>query len=467
MPKVLLTSLDPRLQKQASAAEQTLRSNPQYAVEIAQGILHRHPECAEVRRLLRKAQKLVYGNSAKGLGHFIGNVTSFAGLMGNSKLIDTDPLKAVEFAEKSLAKKPADVQANKMLAAAAEKLGWHDTAAFAYEELAHADPKNPGHYAAAAAAYVKDEDFDSALRVSDDALRLFPGNGDLQEVARRASVAKTVQKGKWEGDGDFKDKLKSKDEALALDKSGRVVQDAEEAIRIVTELEQKIAADPENVDYYREAVRQYQLLGDLDRAILALQRARQTNIGRADAALEKQENELSMALYAKRVAELAQQLEADPENAELRAQYENERNAEAAYKLQITQALVERYPNDYGYRYNYGILLLETGHNDDAIQQLQFALRSPKNRHNAMLNLARAFANGNKFDLAADQLQTAKGEILTMSEIKKEIIYELGNALEKLGRVKEAIDEYKVLYMSDSSYKNVSQKINAFYEKQR
>ncbi len=467
MSKVLLKDIDPRLQKQVAAAEQALRTNPQYAAEIAQGVLQRHPSCVEVRRLLRKAQKIQHGTKGKGLGGLLGRLTSVASLRTPSKLVETNPEQAIDAAEKMLEKHPADVGANRTLAAAAEKLGWYSTAAFAYEEICSADPKNIANYLAVGTAYLKDEDFDSALRAMDNGLKIFPGNGELQDMARRASVAKTMNQGKWEGDGDFKSKLKSEKEALEMQKSERVMQDADDAALLVQELEKKIAADPENVDYYREAVRNYQTLGNLEKAIETLRRARKTNIGAADAALEKQENELSMKLRAQQVAGLREKVEANPEDAELKAQYESAAAEEKAHRLQVVQGLVERYPNDYGYRYDYGVLLLEAGRNDEAIQQLQVAQRNPKNRHQAMLYLARAFINGNKFDLAADQLQVAKGEIQTMSDIKKDIIYELGNALEKMGRTKDAIEEYKVIYMADSAFKDVSQKINAFYESNR
>ena len=466
MAKTSLSSLDPREQKQATAAEQALRTSPQYSVEVFQGIVSRNPECLDARRLLRRSQKILHGAapSSKSLGNLFGG---FSGIFGTNKLVETDPRQAIEQAEKSLAKKPNDIAANKLLAAAAEKLGWHDTTAFAYEEIAQADPKNVTHFVHWGSALIKAEDYDGALAATDEALKRFPGNGELQEIARRASVAKTVQRGRWEADDDFKSKVKDLDAASQLDKANRVVQDIEEATRIVAELEQKIAADLENVDLYREAVRNYIIIGDLDKAIETLYRARQTNIGRADAALEKQENELSILALSRKVESLAKQLEQDPNNTQLRAQYEQERTAEFDFRLKISRNLVERYPNDYAYRYNLGVLLLESGHVDEAIQQLQIAQRNPKNRHSAMLNLARAFICGHKYDLAVDQLQTAKGEILPMSDIKKEIIYELGSALDKSKREKEAIDEYKILYMADSSYKDVAQKINSYYESQK
>jgi hypothetical protein len=45
MKKVALTELDPRLQKQITAADQQLKTNPQYAVEVLTGILVRNPGC--------------------------------------------------------------------------------------------------------------------------------------------------------------------------------------------------------------------------------------------------------------------------------------------------------------------------------------------------------------------------------------------------------------------------------------
>ena len=73
MKKVALTELDPRLQKQVGVAEQQLKTNPQYAMEILTGILVRNPGCIEVRRSLRRAQKTILGTK-KGL---------FDGLVGS------------------------------------------------------------------------------------------------------------------------------------------------------------------------------------------------------------------------------------------------------------------------------------------------------------------------------------------------------------------------------------------------
>ena len=36
-----------------------------------------------------------------------------------------------------------------------------------------------------------------------------------------------------------------------------------------------------------------------------------------------------------------------------------------------------------------------------------------------------------------------------------------------MGKAKEAVDEYKIIYMADSGYRDVAKKINDFYERQK
>lgn len=453
MNKVFLKDLDPRIQKQFGAAEQNLKTNAQYAMELASGLLARNPGCVEIRRLLRRAQKSVLGTSKGSFGGFL------SGLVGgpNLKLVESDPAAAMTDAEARIAKKPADTGAHKQLAAAAAKLGLWDTAAFAHEELAELEPKDPAHAVAAANAHIEDLEYDKALAYADQMLKAFPGNGDLMESVRKASVAKTMRKGNWENGEDFRSKLKDQDEATRLEQASRVMTDAGSAQELIANLAKRLEADTENLGLYKEIVSQFTKVGDLDSAIAWLQRGRQTPLGRADVALERQEQELHIRRLENQVK--AAKDAGDEAGAAALAQQE------ADLRLASATTMVERYPNDYGYRFELGSLLLARGRLDEAIQQLQVAQRSPKLRQSALLGLGRAFLAGRKFDLAVEQLQLAKSELTLMNDLKKDVIYALGGAFEAAGKAKEAIDEYKLIYTSDASYRDVSAKINAFYAK--
>ncbi|MBO5254699.1 MAG: hypothetical protein J6B07_02625 [Opitutales bacterium] len=94
---------------------------------------------------------------------------------------------------------------------------------------------------------------------------------------------------------------------------------------------------------------------------------------------------------------------------------------------------------------------------------MQTAQRSPKHRMQSLLGLGRAFSMGGKFDLAVDQLITAKNESKLMNDDKKEVIYELASTYEKMGNKDAAFAEYKEIYQIDASYKDVSAKVDFYY----
>ena len=463
MKKVALTELDPRLQKQVSAADQQMKTNPQYAVEVLSGILARNPGCIEVRRSLRKAQKAMLGTK-KGMFDGLTGALSSGKI---AKAVEADPLAALAAAEEALAKKPIDANANKTIALAALKLDFPELAAFAYEELATNDPTEIQHFVDLANVWISAGENDQALNAADKGLKLFPGNGDLQEAVRRASVNKTMKKGNWEDKGDFQSKLKDKDEALRLDQSARTVTDAATALAQAAELAQKIQTAPDSLDLYREIVRMFLIAEDFDSAIAWLQRGRMTTLGKADTSLERQESDLVIRRYERISKQLRESIAGNPVDAASKEALQKNEIELNDFRLKTAISLVERYPNDFAYRYELGVLLLAANRLEDAVQQLQYAQRNPKFRQPALLAIGRAFTLGGKYDLAIEQLTAAKSEVLMMNDLKKEIISALGETYEKMTKAKEAVDEYKIIYMADSGYRDVAKKINDFYEGQK
>ena len=48
-------------------------------------------------------------------------------------------------------------------------------------------------------------------------------------------------------------------------------------------------------------------------------------------------------------------------------------------------------------------------------------------------------------------------------EEKKELIYQLGSILEKMGKKEESIEQFKQIYEIDIGYKDVAAKVDAYY----
>jgi tetratricopeptide (TPR) repeat protein len=83
-----------------------------------------------------------------------------------------------------------------------------------------------------------------------------------------------------------------------------------------------------------------------------------------------------------------------------------------------------------------------------------------------MSYLAQCFAKRKMFDLAARTLQSAIKEKLVFDDEKKDLIYNLGCVFEAMGKKEEAVEQFKQIYETDISYKDVAAKVDAFYAAQ-
>lgn len=141
----------------------------------------------------------------------------------------------------------------------------------------------------------------------------------------------------------------------------------------------------------------------------------------------------------------------------------NPAKAASVGSIEEAQAYVERYPGDADARFKLADMLLAAGQVDAAIAQYQQVQRNPKLRVRALLGLARGFKARRLHDLAIAQLQTAKQELPSLDELKKEVIYELGGCYEDLKQPESAIAQFKEIYAEDISFRDVAAKINAHY----
>jgi tetratricopeptide (TPR) repeat protein len=462
MPEIPVSSLDVRLQKLVSNARIALdRGNLDYAIEACEQVLKGARGCLPVRKLLRAAQlRRIEGRSrlmAKALGGFSSAPFLFGG--GAKK----DPAKAFETAEKQLAADPTSVTALKQLAEAALALDLPETAAFACEAVREQQPEDRENLLQLGEAWLAAKRPSEALRVADVILKTRPVDPDAQSLMRRASIAQTVTKGNWDATTTFRDKLKDEAKAVSLEQAAKVVTAGEMTQRLVDEARARIEQEPGNLNHYRDLVQGYRQLGRLDEALVWIRRAREQPAAAADVALEKQEAELQIALLETAVKAADAALAAAPDDRAAQERREQARGDLLVLRLATAQRTVERYPNDFAARQTLGELLLGAGRVDQAIAQFQQAQKGPQVRLAALAGLGRCFKAKRLFDLAVAQFTTAKAELATMDDAKKEIVYELGACLEAMGRPEEAIAEFKTIYQEDIGYRDVAAKIDAYY----
>jgi hypothetical protein len=69
----------------------------------------------------------------------------------------------------------------------------------------------------------------------------------------------------------------------------------------------------------------------------------------------------------------------------------------------------------------------------------------------------------NASSAAARRLQEVLKEKLVFDEEKKDLVYTLGCVFEKMGRKDESIEQFKLIYENDMSYKGVAKRVENHY----
>ncbi len=461
MPEISVSSLDPRLQKQLENAQVALqRGNLEYVLDVTSQVLKAEPGCLPVRRLQRTAQMKQFASKNRMFTKAFGSVTQAGFLFGGGK---KEPIKVLENAEKLLVTDPTSVPALKLLAEAAAGLDLPETVAFAWEAIHELHPANREFLLNLAEAYLAANRSDDALRAADKLLKTKPQDGDALGIMRKAAIAQTTEKGKWEEKGDYREKLKNETQSISLEQASKIVTSEEMTHRLIAEALERIKAQPDSLNHYRSVVDGYRKLNNLDEALNYVRQARKIPAGAADSSLEKQESDLQTDILDKRAKELQSQLAKSPEDVALKTQLEKAKAELATFKITQAKLYVERYPNDYEARFTLADLHFDTGDYQNAIANYQQAQKSPKVRIAAITGMGKSLKARKMFDLAVAQFQVAKSELSSMDDLKKEVIYQLAQCYEAMGKKEEAIAEYKIIYSDDIGFRDVADKINAYY----
>ena len=458
-----ISKLDPRQIKQLDSAAKAQNSDLNYSCEIYSAILKQSPGCLELRKRLRFQQLKNVSKNTNGLSSFMGKVTAAPFLFRSKN--DKNPEKTLLAAEDLIAKNPANAAAHEMLATAARFLELKGTVVFAYETILKFQPKDLAILKKLAHAYLEADEPDSVIKTGNTILEINPGDGDAEDLMKKASVALAMHQGKWEGSTDFREQLKDKEEAASLEQSAKAVTDTKSLEELIRKTYDLIQAEPNNLSNYRQLSDYYQRYGDLQNAIAWIQQARKQDAGKGDISLEEKERQLTLAYYDDLIDQWEQALARQPDDDETLNGLAKAKSAREQYQKNQLESLVKRYPNDYGYRYELGCLLFEEQRYDDCLPHFQLAQRNANVRLDAILFLGRAYSRKNFYDLAVEQFNVLKAEIQIMDERKKEAVYELGCCFEAMEQSEKAIEEFKLIYSSDISFRDVADKINAFYSK--
>jgi tetratricopeptide (TPR) repeat protein len=436
------------------------KKNYDYAIAIYNQVLQQEPAFYPCREALRACQ---FAKAGSGGGFFkkVFGTASASPLLAKAQIqLRTNPEEALATCEQILNNDPNHGAANKILAEAAMQLGFPKTAVLSLEICFKNSPRDTDVAMRLGEALAQAGQIDRGEKIYEDLKRANPGDPEIDQALKNLAAKRTLREGGYDalagGTGSYRDILKNKSEAASLEQENRTVKSADVAQDLIAQYTARLEKEPGNRRLLRSIADLHAQRKEFDKALAMYAEITQQE-GEADPSLEKaiSETRIRKAEYF-----LSQLDPAASDYNEQRAALEKELSD---MRVSEAKSRVEKYPNDLQFRFELGKIYFEAGRIGEAIPELQKAQANPNRRIAALYYLGECFARRNMFDLAAKTLQTASGEKVGFDDEKKQLIYALGLVYEKMGKAEDAINQFKQIYEVDIEYKDVAQKVDAYY----
>jgi tetratricopeptide (TPR) repeat protein len=435
------------------------RENFDYAISLFSQVLAKEPRVFECRRLLRRAQQGKAGGGGGFLKKAWSSASSSPHVAKAQMALRRDPVEALAIAEQVLGSDPNNSGAHRVVVEAATALEMPRTAAMSLEILAKHHPKDKPLAIQFANALADIGEIKRAEATLSEFASTMPGDADVAQALKNISAKRTMDEGGYGalagGEGSYRDILKNEKEAVTLEQEGKVQKTEDNADRLIAEYESRIKTEPDNLKLARSLAEIYTQKKHFDRALEYYDRVKASELGN-DPSLER-------AITETKVRRLEHEIEKlDPASVDYTERVAALNAEKLAFQISECQKRVEKFPTDLTIRFEMGVLYFQAGKIAEATKEFQKAQGNPHKRIAALNYLAQCFAKRKIFDLAASTLQDAIKEKSVFDEEKKELIYNLGSVLEMMGKQEEAIEQFKIIYKVDISYRDVETKMEAY-----
>ena len=434
-----------------------------YAIQLLQTVRKSHPEFLAARQLVRKAAIAKVAGKKSLLAGL--SVASFSSIKFQAQ-IKKDALGALDAIEKSLESEPQNPQLNQLLKDAALAANLPEIAAFALETIVDASPKDTKAMHELAKHYMQHAAPDKAAQIYQRILAIAPNDLAAVKGAKDAAAANSMKTGGWDKEETtYRDLIKDKDQAVALEQQSRVVRSEEMIDNLLAELHAKAEAEPGIVDTARRIAELYEQKEDWENAANWFSYAASLS-NNSDMALVRKASDLQLRQFDIAIEAREQFIAANPGSTESEG-YATElgtlKQQRAEIALEAARIRVEQNPTDLQLRFELGEILADLGNWQEAIPELQKARQNPNVRMRAMSLLGQCFTARGMLDLAAKTLSDAVAELMVMDAVKKDAIYNLGLVYEKMGNAEKSVDCMKQIYEVDYGYRDVAHRVESSY----
>lgn len=277
--------------------------------------------------------------------------------------------------------------------------------------------------------------YDLAVKAGEAAMQLDPSDADLKAEMRNLSAQATMSSGGYETSGEeggFRRNIRDADAQRRLEEESRISRSEDAATRVVEAAREDYESRPQDtaaIQKYARALLERGTTEDEKSAYDLLTKAHQDT---GEFRFRQQAGEVKLRQARRKLRELKQAADANPEDEEAQERLKKARLEFAKLEIAEYQARVAAYPTDLKLKYELGRRLYQVGQYQEAIQALQEAQRDAKNRASAMHYLGLSFL---ELGWQQEAVETLRGALEAhggaQDETGLELRYGLMRALEK------------------------------------
>lgn len=440
------------LDKATKAAE---RGSLDIALPLCKQALALAPHDENARRQFHEVRIRLFKSEKKGgLGLKMAELGAQMKMGKVDGLIKQNKLEeAMVMAEELMDINPISPKLNEFYFNVAQRTNHPEALLSAMETLAAACPNDMDLMLRMGKTYMQSGIYNRARDCFQRVSQANPADLNVQKLLKDAMAKDTMTAGGWEANagkrGGFQALIRDKELAAKLDRNAKAVVTGDDAEAAIAEAREKIAREPKNINYYRALARIFLQNKRFDEALEVFDGARKVNP--ADPELDRNWADTKVRAYEAQIDALKAQ---GKEDEAFSLEEEKEQ-----FRFDDLSRRVEAYPNDLGLRYELGVMYYQYEYYDEAISQFQLAQKSPKHRLEALYYLACCFKSKGQPDMAVMQLEAANSQLQVMDDLKKHVIYTLGQIAEEAGDNEKAFNYYKDVYAADIGFEDIGERM--------
>jgi len=299
-------------------------------------------------------------------------------------------------------------------------------------------------------AFESAKDFSMSVQACDMAIQVDPNDGELRDRMRSLSALYTIDKGKFEEEGDFTKGVDDLEAQQKIQKKDALVKDEEYLLEQIRKCRQDYLDNPH-------------VAGKINNAVDALLKIENESYENeaidilAKAHKDSGAYQFKMRIGDIRIRQMSRRFRQMRDSGDTAGATEQAKR-QLAFELDEYKERCANYPTDLGLKFELGRRQFLSGQYDEAIASLQTAQRDPRRGLRARSLIGQAFVKKGWLGMAVETFEKAL-ELESTEEFTMELRYFLGDVLDNMGQLERAQEQFSTVAQLDYNYRDVRQRI--------